>query len=74
MPVKSENNAITDKSMPRVFNDLITTANPESSCFYLEDGKRAAIFVLKQKRQYHVMTFNKNFSLLWGRKSGLLRC
>lgn len=33
IPVKSGNNAIADKSMSRVFNDFIASAEPESSYF-----------------------------------------
>jgi hypothetical protein len=61
IPVKSGNNAIADKSMPRAFNDFIASAEPESSYFFLEEGKRAAIFILEEKRQDHLMAYNEKF-------------
>ncbi|WHI49427.1 hypothetical protein P3339_13180 [Microbulbifer sp. MLAF003] len=66
IPVKPGNNSIADKSMSAVFNEFVASADPESSFFFLEDGKRAAIFIFEEKRQDKLMAYNENFFAVLG--------
>ncbi|BBM03812.1 hypothetical protein GL2_38860 [Microbulbifer sp. GL-2] len=66
VPVKSGNKSIADKSMSSVFSDFVASANPEASFFFIEDGKRAGIFIFEEKRQDHLMAYNEKFFSVLG--------
>ncbi|MFA0812599.1 hypothetical protein [Microbulbifer epialgicus] len=61
IPAKQGDIAVADESMPAVLNAFIAAADPESSYFYLENGKRAAIFIFEEKRQDKLMAYNEKF-------------
>ncbi|WP_444941461.1 hypothetical protein ACJJI3_03065 [Microbulbifer sp. ZKSA004] len=61
IPAKAGNKSIADDSMSVAMNDFIASANPEASYFFLEQGKRAAIFIFEENCQDQLMTYNEKF-------------
>ncbi len=45
LPVENGNTAIRDGSMPRILETLMEQIKPEAAYFYVENGRRTAIFV-----------------------------
>lgn len=59
MPVESGNEAITSGAWDQTLDHIIETLKPEAAYFYLEDGKRAAMFVYEAESAQEMATINE---------------
>ena len=59
MPVESGNEAIASGAWDQTLDHIIETLKPEAAYFYLEDGKRAAMFVYGADKAVEMATINE---------------
>lgn len=59
MPVEKGNEAIASGAWDQTLDNIIETLKPTSAYFYLEDGKRAAMFVYEAKDATEMAVINE---------------
>ena len=59
IPVEKGNASVLDGSMEAAFNNFMNAAEPSMAYFYLQDGKRAATFIIEETNQSKLMGYNE---------------
>ncbi|WP_230388639.1 hypothetical protein [Piscirickettsia salmonis] len=59
IPVEKGNQAAADGSMMQVIQELIGKLQPESTYFYLQEGKRAGTIIFKATDQSQMVVINE---------------
>ncbi|WP_250460884.1 hypothetical protein [Microbulbifer litoralis] len=59
IPVEKGNASALDGSMDAAFNRFVESAEPSAAYFYLNEGKRAALFVIDEAQQDKLMEYNE---------------
>lgn len=59
MPVEKGNEAISSGAWDQTLDHIIETLKPEAAFFYLEGGRRAAMFVYEAENAEEMATINE---------------
>lgn len=59
IPVEKGNASALDGSMEAAINNFMNAAEPSASYFYVQDGKRAASFIIDETNQSKLMGYNE---------------